>query len=143
MKVSIRALVVAVAAGTLVACGGGYDLRNVAPKSASAGMRGTVHHVQTISPPGHIPAGSREYTYQIVVVRGTDNVNHVFSAPQSVTAIPGGVRVVNGTGKVIDFADGTIVSHGTGAYYLRAGQRLPAGLSHATPGRIFPTTEYR
>lgn len=132
------------AVGGLAACAGAHGSQSVAPRADRAGHFPAAHRVQSIEPiRGRIPAGSREYTYQIVVVHGTDNVDHMFAAPQSVTAVPGGIRVVNGAGKVIDFAGGAIVSRGTGQYYLRAGQRLPASMSQATPGRTFLTTEYR
>lgn len=144
MRLSVQALAAGFAVGGLAACAGGHGSGSIAPRVHGAGQAPAAHRVQSIEPiRGRIPAGSREYTYQIVVVHGADDVDHMFAAPQSVAAVPGGVRVVSGAGRVIDFAGGEIVSRGTGQYYLRAGQRVPAGLSRAIPGRVFPTTEYR
>jgi hypothetical protein len=144
VRLSVQALAASCAVGALTACAGGHGSQSVAPRALGVGHAPAAHRVQSIEPiRGRIPAGSTEYTYQIVVVHGTDNVDHMFAAPESVTVVPGGVRVVNGAGKVIDFAGGAIVSRGTGQHYVRAGQRLPANMSHATRGRTFLTTEYR
>jgi hypothetical protein len=141
VRLSVQAFAAVMSVTALVACTGGHNSGTVTPPQ---GRALAAHRVQSIEPiRGRIPAGSREYTYQIVVVHGADNVDHMFAAPQSVTPVAGGVRVITGAGNAIDFAGGEIVSRGTGQYYVRPGQRLPASMSHATPGRTFPTTEYR
>jgi hypothetical protein len=142
VRPSVRTLAAICAAGALTACGGGGTARSVAPFLYGGKHAPVAHHVAAIEPPGHIAAGSREYTYSFVVVHGADGRNRTFAAPRSVTAVPGGVRVVDGVGDIIDVARGAIVAKGTGRYYVRPGQHLPRWIANATAGRTFTTTAY-
>jgi hypothetical protein len=81
-------------------------------------------------PPLHLAVNSKEYQYDIVgVTFGTQTRG--FMMPRKVTTDASGVTVVDAAGRTFSFPSGSVVSHGSGTYYVTPGAKEPAWLSRA------------
>ena len=78
----------------------------------------------------HLTVNAKEYQYDVVgVTSGTRT--RAFMTPQRVTTDVNGVTVVDVAGRTFSFPSGSVVSHGSGTYYVLPGAKQPAWLSHA------------
>jgi len=105
------------------------------PGNTTAGSpsshRVTTHYAAVRPMPAlHLAVNAKEYQYDIVgVTFGTRT--RAFMLPQRVTSDASGVTIVDVAGRTFSFPSGSVVSHGSGTYYVLPGAKEPAWLSRA------------